>query len=158
MSIIKFNLDSFEPVPAGIRRLEIVEAAAVPSGKPSKIDVTFKDVDTNRKLKNSYRFDNKGGLAALGFLCRTALSLPDMGEFDTADTKRLVGKILECEVAHSEGTQPREDGSLPIFANIKKVNKLLTTSEPVTSADIDNVLSANVSPRATLQTTTDDLD
>lgn len=156
MSIIKFNLDSFEPVPEGIRNLEIVEAVAVPSGKPTRIDVTFKDIATNRKLKNSYRFDNKGGLAALGFLCRTALSLPDMGEFDTANTKDLVGKILECEVAHSEGTQPREDGTFATFANIKKVNKLLTGSEG-TVVDVDEVLSS-ASPRASIPTATDDLD
>lgn len=157
MSIIKFNLDSFEPVPEGTRILEIVEAVAVPSGRPSKIDVTFKDVDTNRKLKNSYRFDNKGGLAALGFLCRTALSLPDMGEFDTADTKNLVGKILECEVVHTKGSQPREDGTFATFANIKKVNSLVNDVTTV-STDIDIVLDTNVSPRASISLASDDLD
>lgn len=157
MSIIKFNLDSFEPVPEGIRMLEIVEAVAVPSGRPSKIDVTFKDIDTNRKLKNSYRFDNKGGLAALGFLCRTALSLPDMGEFDTADTKNLVGKILECEVVHTQGSQPREDGTFATFANIKKVNSLVNNIT-TTPNDIDTVLGTNASPRTSITPVSDDLD
>lgn len=163
MALIKFNMDQFEPVPEGERNLEITEAKCVPSGRPTKMDVTFKDIQTGRILKNSYKFDISGSLMAMGFLCRTALELPDMGEFDTAkDTERLIGKIVKCEVVHTEGNQPREDGTLPVFANIKKVLELVTTS--VKADDLDSVLSGKttaekVSPRASIKSAVmDDLD
>lgn len=125
MAKIKFDLASFEPVPEGERTLTITKAECKPSGKPSAMHVTFKDVLTGRTLVNRYDFSNPGGLTAMAIMCRIALGLADMDEFDTAtDTPKLVGKVLKCEIIHNEGTQPREDGSLPIFANIKKVISL----------------------------------
>ena len=50
----------------------------------------------------------------------------DYIEFDTKnDTPKLVGKKVLCEVIHVEGTRPNEDGKLPVFANIKKILKLV---------------------------------
>lgn len=121
---IKFNLNSFEPVPAGIRRMEITEAKAIPSGKPSKIEITFKDMETSRIIKNNYNLTIPGGLNAFGFLCRTAFNLADMDEFDTDNVKDFVGRRLLCEVVHTKGTEPRDDGSYTIFANIKKVSTI----------------------------------
>lgn len=126
MAKIKFDLATFEPVPEGERTLEITKAECKPSGKPSAMHVSFKDVMTGRVLNNRYDFSNPGGLTAMAILCRIALGLADMDEFDTVtDTPKLAGKIVKCEVVHTEGTQPREDGSLPIFANIKKVISLV---------------------------------
>ena len=126
MTKIKFDLASFEPVPEGERLLEITKAECKPSGKPVAMNVTFKDVLTNRTIINNYKFDSQGGLTAMAIMCRIALNLADMDEFDTTiDTPKLVGKILKCEVIHNEGTQAREDGTLPIFANIKKVISLV---------------------------------
>ncbi len=119
---ILFNLEQFTPVDAGERVLVIKDAKCVPSGKPTKIELTFEDVKTTRTLKSSYSFSTEGAMRAFGFLCRTALNVPDMGEFDTnTDTQKLIGVKLVCEVVHTEGTQPREDGTFPIFANISKV-------------------------------------
>lgn len=119
---ILFNLEQYKPVDAGERVLIIKEAKCTPSGKPSKIELTFEDNETKRTLKNNYSFTSEGGMRAFGFLCRIALNIPDMGEFDTTtDTPKLVGAKLVCEVVHTEGTQPREDGTLPIFANISRV-------------------------------------
>lgn len=119
---ILFNLEQFTPVDAGERVLAIKEAKCVPSGKPTKIEITFEDIKTKRTLKSSYNFSTEGAMRAFGFLCRTALDIPDMGEFDTIiDTPKLIGVKLVCEVVHTEGTQPREDGTFPIFANISKV-------------------------------------
>lgn len=163
MTVVKFNLEKFEPVPAGERMLEITDAKCTPSGKPSKMDVTFKDVETGRILKNSYKFDVQGSLMAMGFLCRVALELPDMGEFDTANCGKLIGKIVKCEVIHTEGTQPKEDGTLPVFANIKKVLELVTDKkENYVDSDLDDVLSkksnTSKSPRSAISTLGDDLD
>lgn len=154
MTVIKFNLEKFEPVPEGIRVLEITEAKCTPSGKPSKMSVTFKDIETNRILKNDYKFDVQGSLMAMGFLCRTALELPDMGEFDTKDAGKLVGKLVKCEIVHTEGNQQKEDGTYPIFANIKKVLELVTKT-PVEN-DIDAVLNTTAnSARASIAAMSD---
>ena len=126
--VVKFNLSNFEPVPEGTRIMTITEAKAVPSGKPSKIEMTFKDNETGRTIKNNYNLTLSGGLMAFGFLCRTAFELKDMDEFDTNDVGKFVGRVLECEVVHTEGTSPREDGTLPIFANIKKVVSLVSNN------------------------------
>ena len=50
------------------------------------------------------------------------LSFKDEDEIDTVtDLPRLVGKQVICEIVHNEGSQPKEDGTLPKFANISKV-------------------------------------
>ena len=135
MAKIKFDLASFEPIPEGERILEITKAECKPSGKPTEMVVTFKDTLTNRTLNNRYSFSSSGGLTAMAIMCRIALNLADMDEFDTAtDTPKLVGRRLKCEVIHNEGTQPREDGTLPIFANIKKVISLVSDNQ----APLDN--------------------
>lgn len=140
--VVKFNLQNFEPVPAGKRVMIITEAKAVPSGKPTKIELTFKDKETNKTIKNSYNLMLNGGLMAFGFLCRTVFELKDMQEFDTNDVSKFVGKVVECEIIHTEGTQEREDGTLPTFANIKRVIALVNTNNE-TSNEV-------VSPRASI--------
>ena len=142
MAKIKFDLASFEPIPEGERVLEITKAECKPSGKPTALHVTFKDVLTNRTLINRYDFTSSGGMTAMAIMCRIALDLADMDEFDTAtDTPKLVGRRLKCEIVHNEGTQPREDGTLPVFANIKKVISLASDNQaPI----------PNASPRQTI--------
>lgn len=144
---ILFNLEQFTPVDAGERVLVIKEAKCVPSGKPTKIEITFEDIKTKRTLKSSYSFSTEGAMRAFGFLCRTALDIPDMGEFDTTiDTPKLIGVKLVCEVVHTEGTQPREDGTFPIFANISKV--LSRYEEDTTTT----TTSTTTSPRNSIPT------
>lgn len=145
---IKFNLASYEPVDEGRRILVVKEAKCVPSGKPTKIEVMFADVVTNRTLKSTYSISSDGAMMAFAILCRTALELPDMGEFDTvADMPKLVGKKLVCDVVRTEGNQPKEDGTFPIFANISKIIELYNeTSE---------LPAETVSPRNSIPT--DDL-
>lgn len=128
---INFNLQNYEPVPEGIRVMTITKAKATPSGKPSKIETVFKDNATGRTIINNYGLDSNGGLMAFGFLCRVAFNMQDMDSFDTDNVSELVGKVVKCEVVHTEGTSPREDGTLPIFANIKKVVALVSdNTEP----------------------------
>lgn len=118
---IKFNLNNYEPIPEGEQVLEITKAECKPSGKPTGCSVTFKDAK-GRMLTNKYDFNNPTGLTIFAILCRYALDIQDMEEFDTIiDTPKLVGKKIVCEIVHNQGTQAREDGTYPIFANIKKI-------------------------------------
>ena len=144
MTTIKFDLASFEPVPEGERILEITKAECKPSGKPTEMSVTFKDILTNRTLVNRYNFSNAGGLTAMAIMCRIALGLEDMDTFDTIkDTPKLIGRRLKCEIVHNQGTQPREDGTYATFANIKRVIELVNDNQV-------NIPSPNASPRQTI--------
>lgn len=129
---IKFNLEprEFKLCPAGERVLEITEARCTPSGKPTSLKVTFKDVETGAFLNSKYDFNNDKGLFAMGMLCKVALQMADADEFDTAnDTPKLVGKKLLCEVVHSQGTTMRDDGTYPTFANVRKTISLENDEE-----------------------------
>lgn len=134
MAKIKFDLANYEPVPEGERVLLITKAECKPSGKPNTMHVTFKDVATNSTILNRYDFTSNGGLTAMAIMCRIALNIPNAEEFDTVtDTPKLVGKKLLCEVVHNAGTQPREDGTVPIFANIKRVISLVNDEPTATN-------------------------
>lgn len=120
---IKYNLnEGFKLVKEGERVLEITKAEAKPSGKPTKIVLGFKDIEDGATLQNNYDLSNSGAIYALGLVCKYTLGLEDEDEIDTAtDLPKLVGKKVVCEIVHNEGSQPREDGTLPKFANIAKV-------------------------------------
>ena len=150
--LIRFNLQDFSPIEEGERVLKITKAECRPAGKPSKAEVTFTEPSTGKTLRSNYNFDNQYGLMAFGFLCRTALNLPDLGEFDTNDIGKLVNKTLLCEIAQTQGTQPREDGSLATFANIKKVIRLIDENEAT------QPVQTFATPRASIKTGFDDLD
>lgn len=144
MTKIKFDLANYEPVPEGERILEITKAECKPSGKPTALHVTFKDLQTNSTILNRYDFNSNGGLTAMAIMCRIALDLPNAGEFDTiSDTPKLIGKKLVCEVVHNQGSQPREDGTFPVFANIKKV---ISRADDVATIST-TVTDTTVSPR-----------
>lgn len=132
---IKMNLKgSFTIVPEGERVLEITKAECTPSGKPDKLKVTFKDVEGGI-INNQYTFNNDKSLFAMAKLLETALGFEDGDEFDTkTDTARLVGKVLLCEVTHTQGTKPNENGELPTFANIKRTISLITNDGEVVSS------------------------
>ena len=120
---IKYNLNGgFKLVPEGERVLEITKAEAKPSGKPNKIVISFRDVESGATMLNNYDLSNNGAIYALGLVCKYTLGLKDEDEIDTVtDLPRLVGKQVICEIVHNEGSQPKEDGTLPKFANISKV-------------------------------------
>lgn len=122
--LIKMNLKgNFPKVPEGERILEITNAECRPSGKPTRLEVTFKDSE-GATLVNRYDFER--GAYQMGMLCSIALGLHDGDDFDTVkDTPRLVGKKVLCEVVHNKGTKPNENGEFPTFVNIKKVISLV---------------------------------
>lgn len=147
---IKYNLNSeFKLVKEGERVLEITKAEAKPSGKPSKIVLYFKDAEDGATLMNNYDLNNNGAIYALGLVCKYTLGLGDEDEIDTVtDLPKMIGKQVICEIKHNEGNQPKEDGTLPKFANIAKV---------VGPVDTTTVEVKTTSARASIATM-DDLD
>ena len=126
---IKMNMKGFKLVEEGERVLKITKAECTPSGKPDKLKVTFQDVKEGGTINSQYSFSNDGALFAMGKLVEIALNFQDGDEFDTKeDTPKLVGKELLCEVVHTKGTKPNENGELPTFANVKKVISLANTT------------------------------
>lgn len=148
---ITMNLKgNFKLVEEGERVLTITKAECTPSGKPNKMKVTFQDVDGGY-INSQYNFDNDKSLFAMGKMLEVALGFEDGDEFDTkTDTEKLINKKLLCEVVHTQGTKPNNDGELPTFANIKKVLSLVTEDEEVTND--------NSSPRSAIVDDEDDLD
>lgn len=123
---IKMNLNgNFKLCPEGQRVLTITKAECTPSGKPDKLKVTFQDSEGGF-VNSKYDFTNDKSVWAMGMMLSKALELDDGDEFDTKlDTPKLVGKKLLCEIVHTQGTKPNDDGELPTFANIKRVISLV---------------------------------
>lgn len=123
---IKMNLKGdFKLVPEGERILTITKAECKPSGKPDNMKVTFQDTEGGF-VNSKYDFTNDKSVWAMGMMLSKALEMEDGDEFDTKlDTPRLVGKKLLCEIIHTQGTKPNDDGEFPTFANIKKVISLV---------------------------------
>jgi len=116
---IKLNMTSnFKLVPEGERELKITKAECKPSGSPKRIDMTFQDSEGGF-INSRYAFDNDKAMFAFAKMLEV-LGYKDGDDFETKDAASLVGKTLLCEVVHSQGTQPNENGELPTFANIKK--------------------------------------
>lgn len=126
---IKLNLkNNFKLVEEGDRVLKITKAEAKPSGKPTSLVITFQDTEGGL-ITSRYNFDNATALWAMGKLVEVALNFKDGDEFDTKeDTPRLVGKELLCEVVHTKGNKPNDNGEFPTFANVKKVISLANTT------------------------------
>lgn len=115
MTMIKLNLKGgFKKVQEGIRDLEITDVKVTPSGAPEKMILTMKDVEDGASLQNTYNFKSETSVWAMGMMLSVALGLEDGAEFDTKDAQQLVGKVLKCEVAHSE-----YNGNT--YANVKKI-------------------------------------
>lgn len=128
---IKMNLqNNFKLAEEGEQVVEITKAECTPSGKPNCCKVTFKAANGGF-VNSKYDFNNDKAMFGFGILVSKALGLDDGDEFDTKeDTPKLVGKKLLCEVVHTQGSKPNEDGELPTFANVKKVISLVKeTSE-----------------------------
>ena len=129
---LKMNLkNNFKLVEEGERELTITKAECSPSGKPNKMTVTFQGKEGG-SIINRYNFDNDKSLFAMGKLLEVALGFEDGDEFDTkTDPARLINKTILCEVVHTQGTKPNDDGELPTFANIKKTISLVENNENV---------------------------
>lgn len=132
----------FKLVPEGERKLEIVQAMCVPSGKPSKAEIKFMDSEGGT-ISSTYNFDNDKGMFIFSLIVQKALGLGDNDEFNTDDIENLVGKKILCEVVHTEGTKPNQSGELPKFANIKRIISLVEEEETTNVTPRQQVASVN---------------
>lgn len=141
---VKMNLNgNFKLCPEGERVLTITKAECKPSGKPDNMKITFQDSEGGF-VNSKYDFSNDKSIWAMGMMLSKALELEDGDEFDTkTDTPKLIGKKLLCEVVHTEGTKPNEDGELPIFANIKKVIALVNDDTGEVEESPRNMIANN---------------
>ena len=149
---IKMNLrGNFKLVEEGERVLTITKAECKPSGKPTRMCVTFQDTDGGF-INTQYNFDNDTSVWVMGKMLEIALGFEDGDEFDTkSDPEKLIGKKLLCEVVHTKGTKLNEEtGEYPTFANIKKTISLVT--------DDGEVVESSESPRNAIAEDDDDLD
>ena len=136
MTMIKFNLSSnFKMVQEGNRTLEIVECTATPSGRPTEMKWTLKDVEDGATMKDSCNITDKStNVWKLSRIVAPILNVQDGQEMDAKEVaEAIVGKKLLCEIVHNQGKTPREDGTYPTFANINKVISLVETAAPETT-------------------------
>ena len=141
---IKLNIsNNFKLVDEGEQVLEITKAEVKPSGKPTYMQVTFKAANGGF-INSKYDFNNDKAMFGMGILVSKALEMEDGDEFDTKeDTPKLVGKKLLCEVVHTQGSKPNEDGELPTFANVKKVISLVNEETGEVSKESPRNMIAN---------------
>lgn len=120
MAIVNFDRkpEGFRLLPEGVHDLMIGAVTATPRAKVQNVEVEFFDKD-GLKLVSRYNLDNKYGYAAFYRLVETGCGFVLDGEFDIDN---IIGKYVNVEVIHKDGTTPREDGTLPKFVNIKYVN------------------------------------
>ena len=115
---IQLTGKSFKLVEAGLNTLKIVEAKAVPSGKPQGIEFTFED-EYGAQMKASYKFNNDTAMYVLSLIIRAFFG--NINEFDTNMVGQLVGEFIDVEVKHTEKESTRRPGEKVVFANISKI-------------------------------------
>lgn len=134
---VKFNLSrTYKMIPEGNQVLTITDAVAVPSGAPTEFKITYADV-------NGTTFVDKCNFTTtvwkLSRVCEAVFGIKDGEEMEISEIiKGIKGKQLECEVVHTKGNQPREDGTYPTFVNINKIIGVVELAE--------SALPANMTP------------
>lgn len=131
---IKLAENKFKIVPEGEDiLLKITKAEARPKANPSVFEVTFEH-ESGATIKNPYKFTEEKGLMVFSFLARAILG-NNVDDFSISeDLPKFVGKTLECEIAHIEGSK---GGT---FANIKKIIRMVEEPEAEVTEDEDDEL------------------
>lgn len=83
----------------------------------SEVHLTLEN-EAGDTMKSNYNLNITGGYNAFYYLILNGLGI-DLGE-DEFDVDSLRGKYIVIEVVHREGTKQKDDGTFPIFANIKR--------------------------------------
>lgn len=137
---VKFNLSrEYKKIPEGRQILTITDVTAVPSGKPSEMKITYTDAQ-GTTFVDKCNFTTT--VWKLSRVCEAVFGIKD-GEVMELDAiiAGLKGKQLDCEVVHTKGNQPREDGTFATFVNIKEiygVAELTESALPVNMAPTTN--------------------
>ena len=133
---IQLSTSSFKLIEKGFNTLKIVEAKAVPSGKPQAIEIKF--VDRNgTPMSATYRFNNDKAMFVLSLILRAFFG--DITEFDTNMVGDLVGEFLDVEIKHITKDSTQRPGETVIFANIGKVIGKGQSWEAAADVDFDDV-------------------
>lgn len=125
---VKFNLSrTYKIIPEGKQVLTITDAVAVPSGAPTEFKITYTAV-------NGTTFIDKCNFTTtvwkLSRVCEAVFGIKDGEEMEISKIiEGIKGKQLECEIVHTKGTQPREDGTYPTFVNIKNIMRVVDLDE-----------------------------
>jgi hypothetical protein len=106
---------SWKIPPEGEQTMYIEKVEAAPRTNPTNITVHFRLADGTR-FQNRYDLTKSGGYAAFYYLVTNGCGIAE----DELDINDIVGKFVKVLVVHTQGTQPKEDGTLPVFANIKQ--------------------------------------
>lgn len=132
---VKFNLSrGFKLVPEGEQVLTITEINAVPSGLPKQVKITWTDATGTNLLETC---DLATTIWKLSRICEVAFGIKDGEEMELDEIiSGLKGKQFECEIVHTQGKNPREDGTYPTYANIKNILSRVELT--------DNVLPENM--------------
>ena len=115
---IQLSTSSFKLIEKGPNTLKIVEAKAVPSGKPQAIEIKFEDRN-GTGMSATYRFNNDKAMFVLSLIFRSFFG--DITEFDTNMVGELVGEYLDVEIKHISKPSTQRPGENVVFANIGKV-------------------------------------
>ena len=115
---IQLSTSSFKLIEQGPNTLKIVEAKAVPSGKPQAIEIKFEDRN-GTGMSATYRFNNDKAMFVLSLILRSFFG--DITEFDTNMVGELVGEYLDVEIKHISKPSTQRPGENVVFANIGKV-------------------------------------
>lgn len=144
---VKFNLNkTFKLIPEGEQTLTITEINAVPSGLPKQVKITWTDNTGTNLLETC---DLSTTIWKLSRICEVAFGIKDGEEMELDDIiSGLKGKQFKCEIVHTQGKTPREDGTYPMYANIKTIlsrveltDDVLPTSMAQPTNPRDSILS-----------------
>lgn len=111
----------FKMIPEGIQTLHITNVKGLPRDNVTTVTMDMLNADGlgfSGKYPQKYDLNSQGGYAAFYFLVLNGFGI-DLKEGDSFDIDRLEDTYVEVEIVHKDGTKPREDGTFPVFANVK---------------------------------------
>lgn len=118
---MKVNLSTseFKIVKEGSNVLKIVSAKAIPSGRPTQIEIKFEDKDGG-SITSNYEFSNNKSMFVFTLLVQKLLGVTE-STFDTDDLGKLVNKYVNVLIEHTNKPSTKNPGEVVTFANIKRI-------------------------------------
>lgn len=124
----------FKMIPEGEHVLHVTNVKGMPRDNVTLVTMDMKNAEGlgfGGKYPQKYDLTSDGGWAAFYFLLKNGYGI-DLSEGDSFDIEKLEDTYVTVEIVHKEGTKPRDDGSYPVFANIKAT---VGPGEPFESAE-----------------------
>jgi hypothetical protein len=111
----------FKLIDEGVQTLHITNVKGLPRDNVTVVTMDMLNAEGlgfNGKYPQKYDLASQGGYAAFYFLVLNGFGI-DLNEGDQFDIDHLEDTYVEVEIVHKDGTNPRDDGTFPVFANIK---------------------------------------